>query len=150
MAAIKEVLGADKVNFIKGLNYSRDKNKRDFEKTIALAKKSDAILFFGGEEWILSGEGQCRGEINLPGAQEELLTELAKTGKPLIVVIMAGRPLAIGETLGKADALLYAWHGGSMAGPALADLNVRFRAFNSVRWSSALGPEADVPRTVAP
>ena len=122
LAAIKEVLGADKVNFIKGLNYSRDKNKRDFEKTIALAKKSDAILFFGGEEWILSGEGQCRGEINLPGAQEELLTELAKTGKPLIVVVMAGRPLAIGETLGKADALLYAWHGGSMAGPALADL----------------------------
>ena len=122
LTAIKEVLGADKVNFIKGLNYSRDKNKRDFEKTVALAKKSDAILFFGGEEWILSGEGQCRGEINLPGAQEELLTELAKTGKPLIVVIMAGRPLAIGETLRKADALLYAWHGGSMAGPALADL----------------------------
>ena len=122
LAAIREVLGADKVNFIKGLNYSRDKDKKDFEKTIALAKKSDAILFFGGEEWILSGEGQCRGEINLPGAQEELLTELAKTGKPLVVILMAGRPLAIGETLAKANALLYAWHGGSMAGPALADL----------------------------
>ena len=122
LTAIKELLGAEKVNFIKGLNYSRDKDKTDFEKTVALAKKSDAILFFGGEEWILSGEGQCRGEINLPGAQEELLTELAKTGKPLVVILMAGRPLAIGATLGKADALLYAWHGGSMAGPALADL----------------------------
>jgi len=122
LTAIREVLGTERVHFIKGLNYSRDKDKRDFEKTVAMAKNSDAILFFGGEEWILSGEGQCRGEINLPGAQEELLTELAKTGKPLVVVIMAGRPLAIGATLGKSDALLYAWHGGSMAGPALADL----------------------------
>jgi len=121
-AAIKEVLGADKVNFIKGLQYSRDKNKNDFAKTISLAKHSDAIIYFGGEEWILSGEGQCRGEINLPGAQDELISELAKTGKPLVVVIMAGRPLAIGNLLEKADAVLYGWHGGSMAGPALADL----------------------------
>ncbi len=122
LTAIKEVLGADKVNFIKGLQYSRDKNKNDFAKTIALAKQSDAILYFGGEEWILSGEGQCRGEINLPGAQDELISELAKTGKPLIVVVMAGRPLAIGSVLEKADAVLYGWHGGTMAGPALADL----------------------------
>ena len=120
--AIKDVLGAEKVNFIKGLRYSRDKNKGDFTKTIALAKHSDAIIYFGGEEWILSGEGQSRGEINLPGAQDELISELAKTGKPLIIVIMAGRPLAIGNVLDKADAVLYGWHGGTMAGPALADL----------------------------
>jgi beta-glucosidase len=120
--AIKELLGADKVNFIKGLQYSRDKKKNEFAKTVALAKQSDAILYFGGEEWILSGEGQCRGEINLPGAQDELIGELAKTGKPLIVVIMAGRPLAIGSLMEKADAVLYGWHGGTMAGPALADL----------------------------
>ena len=122
LTAIKEVLGADKVNFMKGLQYSRDKNKSDFTKTITLANHSDAIVYFGGEEWILSGEGQSRGEINLPGAQEELISELAKTGKPLIVVIMAGRPLAIGNVLEKADAVLYGWHGGTMAGPALADL----------------------------
>ncbi len=120
--AIKDVLGTEKVNFIKGLRYSRDKNKGDFTKTISLAKHSDVIIYFGGEEWILSGEGQSRGEINLPGAQEELISELAKTGKPLIVVIMAGRPLAIGNVLEKADAVLYGWHGGTMAGPALADL----------------------------
>jgi len=122
LTAFKELLGADKVNYIKGLQYSRDKNKSEFAKTVALAKQSDAIVYFGGEEWILSGEGQCRGEINLPGAQDELIEQLASTGKPLIVVIMAGRPLAIGNLLGKADAVLYGWHGGSMAGPALADL----------------------------
>ena len=122
LTAIREVLGADKVNYIKGLQYSRDKSKADFARTLAVAKQSDAILFFGGEEWILSGEGQSRGEINLPGAQDELINELARTGKPLIVVLMAGRPLAIGSVLEKADAVLYGWHGGSMAGPALADL----------------------------
>jgi beta-glucosidase len=122
LTAIREVLGADKVNYIKGLQYSRDKSKTDFSKALTVAKQSDAILFFGGEEWILSGEGQSRGEINLPGAQDDLINELARTGKPLIVVLMAGRPLAIGSVLEKADAVLYGWHGGSMAGPALADL----------------------------
>lgn len=122
LTAFKEQLGADKVNYIKGLQYSRDKNKSEFAKTVALAKQSDAIVYFGGEEWILSGEGQCRGEINMPGAQDELIEALASTGKPLVVVIMAGRPLAIGNLLAKADAVLYGWHGGSMAGPALADL----------------------------
>ena len=122
LTAIRELLGAEKVNFIIGLQYSRDKNKSEFAKAIAMAKQSDAILYFGGEEWILSGEGQCRGEINLPGAQDEFISELAKTGKPLVVVVMAGRPLAIGNVLEKANAVLYGWHGGSMAGPALADL----------------------------
>jgi beta-glucosidase len=122
LAAIRELLGPEKVNFIKGLQYSRDKNRGEFAKALALAKQSDAILYFGGEEWILSGEGQSRGEINLPGAQEELIAELARSGKPLVVVIMAGRPLAVGKVAEMADALLYGWHGGTMAGPALADL----------------------------
>ena len=122
LTAVNELLGADKVNFIKGLQYSRDKSSAEFDKTLAMAKQSDAVIFFGGEEWILSGEGQSRGEINLPGAQEELIAELAKSGKPLVVVIMAGRPLAIGKVAEMADAVLYGWHGGTMAGPALADL----------------------------
>ncbi len=122
LTAIKELLGDSKVNYVAGLKYSRDKSKTGFADAIAAVKKSQAILFFAGEEWILSGEGQSRGEINLPGAQEELIEALAKTGKPLIVIVMAGRPLAIGNVVEKSNALLYAFHGGSMAGPALADL----------------------------
>ena len=122
LAAVRELLGADKVKFIKGLQFSRDRSSARFSETLAVARQSDAILFFGGEEWILSGEGQSRGEINLPGAQDELIKELARTGKPLIVVVMAGRPLAISEVLKESDAVLYGWHGGTMAGPALADL----------------------------
>lgn len=122
LTAIKELLGDKRVSYVPGLNYSRDKRTDQFIKAIEAAKKSDAVIFFGGEEWILSGEGQCRGEINLPGAQSELIAELVKTGKPVILVIMAGRPLAIGKELEGSSAVLYAWHGGTMAGPAIADL----------------------------
>jgi beta-glucosidase len=122
LTAIRELLGDSRVNHVPGLSYSRDKSRAGFPAALAAAHRSDAIIFFGGEEWILSGEGQCRGEIDMPGAQTELLEELAATGKPLILVIMAGRPLAIGRELELSGAVLYAWHGGTMAGPAIADL----------------------------
>jgi beta-glucosidase len=122
LAAIRDLLGENKVNYVEGLEYSRDKKTDKFGAALAAARKSDVVLFFAGEEWVLSGEGQSRGEIDLPGAQSELISELAKTGKPLVIVVMAGRPLAIGNELEESDAMLYAWHGGTMAGPALADL----------------------------
>jgi beta-glucosidase len=122
LTAIKDLLGEKKVNYVEGLKYSRDKKTDEFKAALSAALRSDVILFFAGEEWVLSGEGQSRGEIDLPGAQSELISELAKTGKPLVIVVMAGRPLAIGDELKESDAVLYAWHGGTMAGPALADL----------------------------
>ena len=105
-----------------GLVTAATKTTDQFAGALSAARRSDAVIFFAGEEWILSGEGQSRGEINLPGAQSELISELSKTGKPLVIVVMAGRPLAIGNELQESDALLYAWHGGTMAGPAIADL----------------------------
>lgn len=122
LKAVRDLLGDKKVNYVPGLKYSRDNSEVQFNAAVAAARRSDAILFFAGEEWILSGEGQSRGRIDLPGAQSELISALGKTGKPLIIIVMAGRPLAIGDELNESDALLYAWHGGTMAGPALADL----------------------------
>lgn len=122
LTAVRDLLGESRVNYVQALKYSRDKDKTGFAAAVAAARRSDAILFFGGEEWILSGEGQSRGEINMPGAQTELLEALSATGKPLILVIMAGRPLAIGRELEISDAVLYTWHSGTMAGPAIADL----------------------------
>jgi len=122
LKAIRELIGYERVNFAQGLTYSRDKKTVLFNKALSAARNSDAILFFAGEEWILSGEGQSRGEINMPGAQTELIDLLEKTGKPLIIIVMAGRPLSIGKELEDADALMYAWHGGTMAGPAIAEL----------------------------
>lgn len=105
-----------------GLTYSRDKNTKGIDKAVKAAKKADIILFFAGEEAILSGEARCRADLNLPGAQVEMMEALAATGKPVILVVMAGRPLTIGKQVEQAAAVLYAFHGGTMAGPAMFDL----------------------------
>ena len=107
--------------FEPGLTYSRDKNI-DFSKVIAKAKQADVILYFCGEEAILSGEARCRADLNLPGAQRELMKALAATGKPVVMVVMAGRPLTIGAEVEQAAAVLYAFHGGTMAGQALCNI----------------------------
>jgi len=108
--------------FEEGLSYSRDRSIKKFKKAVATAKKSDVILFFGGEEAILSGEAHSRADIKLPGAQEQLIKELAKTGKPIILVIMAGRPISLMNIIKDIDAVIMAWHPGTMGGPALHDM----------------------------
>ena len=120
-AALHDLLG-NRMRYAPGLEYSRDKSEKGFGAALAAAQSSDAILFFAGEESILSGEANSRGTIDLPGIQTELLRELKNTGKPIILIVMAGRPLAIQHELEMADAVLYAWHPGTMAGPAIADL----------------------------
>ena len=122
-AAIKALLAdSAEVNYVAGLPYSRSRDKSGFADAVAQAKKSDAVLIFAGEEAILSGEAHSRAYLDLPGAQNELITEIAKTGKPVVLIVMAGRPLTIGEISEKARAVLYAWHPGTMCGPALADI----------------------------
>ena len=111
-----------KLVYEQGLTYSRDKSTANFSKTVAAARRSDVILFFAGEEAILSGEARCRTELTLPGAQTALLAELKKTGKPIVLIVMAGRPLTIGAETEMADAVLYAFHGGTMAGPAITNV----------------------------
>ncbi|MEO1029983.1 MAG: glycoside hydrolase family 3 N-terminal domain-containing protein [Bacteroidota bacterium] len=111
-----------KFNFVEGLSYSRDQSKENFNTAINAAKSADIILFFGGEEAILSGEAHSRSQLNLPGAQEELLKELAKTGKPIVLVIMAGRPITMTNIIDDVDAVLMAWHPGTMGGEALHDI----------------------------
>lgn len=105
-----------------GLTYSRDKNPDGIARAVAAAKKADVILYFCGEEAILSGEARCRANLDLPGAQVEMMDALAATGKPVVMIVMAGRPLTIGRQVEQAAAVLYAFHGGTMAGPALFDL----------------------------
>ncbi len=86
------------------------------------AAEADAILCFIGEEAVMSGEAHSMASLDLKGAQTALLEALAKTGKPIAVVFMAGRPLTIERELALADAALYSFHGGTMAGPAIANL----------------------------
>ena len=105
-----------------GKHWSREVNKQNIAQLVRLAKQADVILYFGGEESILSGEARCRAHLDLPGDQGEQLRALKATGKPIVLTVMAGRPLCIGKDIELADAVLYAFHGGTMQGPALANL----------------------------
>jgi beta-glucosidase len=123
LTAIKELCGNDvNVIFERGLAYSRDTSETGIRKAVDACRNADVILFFAGEEAVLSGEARCRADISLPGAQRKMLDELKTTGKPVVTVVMAGRPLTIGKETDASDAVLFAFHGGTMAGPALADL----------------------------
>ncbi|MDC0584746.1 glycoside hydrolase family 3 C-terminal domain-containing protein [Bacteroidales bacterium] len=108
--------------FVEGLTYSRDMSHAQFNKVISAARTADVIVFVGGEEAILSGEAHSRASIRLPGAQEGLLGELSKLGKPIVLVIMAGRPINITDYIDELDAVLMMWHPGTMGGPALKDM----------------------------
>lgn len=122
LAALREVLGEDRVAFAAGLETTRSRDRSGFADAQDAARSSDAVLVCLGEEAILSGEAHCRADITLPGAQLALLDALREAGKPVIAVIMAGRPLTLAPVLERVDALIYAWHAGNMAGPALADI----------------------------
>lgn len=110
------------IRMVAGLSYSRDRNTTRFAEVERAAREADVILFFCGEEAILSGEARCRADLNLPGAQAEMMDMLSATGKPVVVVVMAGRPLTIGKQVEQADAVLYTFHGGTMAGQALYNI----------------------------
>ena len=79
-------------------------------------------MLFLGEESILSGEAHSRADIDLPGDQAELVRRIRATGTPVIAVILAGRPLTLTNVVDHVDAILFAWHPGTMGGPAIADL----------------------------
>lgn len=123
LSALKDMYG-DKVEIIyqPGLDFCRQFNGRGIEKAVSAAASADVILVFLGEESIMSGEAHSLADISLKGAQKELLKKLHATGKPLVLTIMAGRPLSISEEAGLCDALLYSFHPGTMGGPAIARL----------------------------
>ncbi|NNC94785.1 MAG: glycosyl hydrolase [Chitinophagales bacterium] len=123
LQAIQEYANGNfEVNYLKVLETSRSVNKSSFNAAEELVINSDAVVMFLGEESILSGEAHSRARINLPGCQEELIDEISRMGKPLVVVIMAGRPISLENVVNKADAIIFAWHPGTMGGPAIADI----------------------------
>ncbi|MEV0371152.1 beta-glucosidase BglX [Streptomyces sp. NPDC050636] len=89
---------------------------------VAAVRAADVAVVVVGEPPALSGEAAARSDIGLPGAQEKLIAAVAKTGKPFVVVLVNGRPLTIGDWLDRAPAVLEAWHPGTEAGHAIADV----------------------------
>ncbi len=112
---------SSQIEFTQGCDfYSRDRG--DFGQALTLARRSDVVVLAIGENQAQSGEAASRSSIGIPGIQEELALALIETGTPVVVVIMAERPLAFPVLNEKASAILYAWHLGTRAGDALAEL----------------------------
>ena len=112
------------VTYAKGASYAfADAGKTEgFAEAIALAQKSDVIIAAMGERWDMTGEAASRTSLDLPGNQQALLEELEKTGKPIILVLMSGRPNSIEWADAHVDAILEAWYPGTMGGHAIADV----------------------------
>lgn len=91
-------------------------------EAVTAARRSDVIVAVVGESQGMSGEAASRADISLPGRQQDLLKALASTGKPLVVVLMSGRPLALPWEDENADAIVQAWFAGTQAGNAVADI----------------------------
>jgi len=120
---LRDLLG-DRVEIrhVAALETSRSRDTALFDEAVAAAEKSDAVVLFLGEESILSGEAHSRADIGLPGAQADLVRRIRATGKPVVAVILAGRPLTLADIVNEVDALLFAWHPGTMGGAAIADI----------------------------
>ena len=117
----RKALGDARVIYAQGLKNSRDESRQNFPAALEAARGADVVILFLGEGEDMSWRGQFAGIFKLTRAQEELATEVAGVGKPIIAVIMAGRPLTFHDTAQKMDAVLWAWHPGSEGGPAIVN-----------------------------
>ncbi|TWU25533.1 beta-glucosidase BglX [Bythopirellula polymerisocia] len=124
LAAIRESAKNNEIEvlYASGLVDDLDRSTQGFAEAVATAEQADIVVLIVGERANISGEARSRATLDLPGAQNELVSTLAKVGKPIILIVQAGRPLTIGKQIEAVDAVLYSFHAGTMAGPALADL----------------------------
>jgi beta-glucosidase len=120
--ALAKRLTGNHCSFVPGLSDCRSEDESGFDQALAAVRAAEVAVVVLGEDAKLSGEAKCRAFLGLPGRQLALLERLAEAGTPLVVVFLAGRPLVIERALELATAALFAWHPGTMVGPALSDL----------------------------
>ncbi|HQV34680.1 MAG TPA: beta-glucosidase BglX [Flavobacterium sp.] len=97
-------------------------SKEGFQEAVDIASQADVVILSIGEAWNMSGEAKSRSNIHLPGVQEDLVKELQKTGKPIVILINAGRPLIFNWIADNMPTIVYTWWLGSEAGNAIADV----------------------------
>ncbi len=123
LAGIRAAAGEGiEVTYVAGLKDDFDRSEEGFAEAVAAAKEADVVFLVVGERAHISGEASSRAIINLPGGQNALIKTIAAVGKPTVLIVQAGRPLTIGREVEQVDAVLYSFHAGTMAGPAIADL----------------------------
>nr|WP_244270382.1 beta-glucosidase BglX [Christiangramia echinicola] len=141
LQGLKNVAPDANINYAKGANISNDtsfaKKVNVFgpriqindespdtllKEALDLAENSDVIVAVVGEATEMSGEAASRTDITIPDSQKKLIRELANTGKPVVLVLMSGRPLDISEEMALPVSILQIWHPGVEAGNAVADV----------------------------
>jgi beta-glucosidase len=119
---IKKQLGPDAhLLYAQGCDI-RDTSTAGFADAVQAASQADVVVVSVGEAGNMSGEAKSRSNIHLPGVQEDLIKALVATGKPVVVLINAGRPLVFNWTADHAAAIVYTWFLGTEAGDAIADV----------------------------
>jgi len=118
-----------------------DNDERGFTEALELARQSDVVILALGEDAAYTGEATSRTHLDLPGAQQKLMEAIVATGKPVVLVLFNGRPLALPWAEQHVPAILEAWYPGNQAGPALART-----LFGDVNPSGRL--TVSVPRSV--
>ena len=117
----EEYAGKSKILTAKGCDFEGN-DKSGFAEAVRVAKASDVVVVCLGHKGSWSGENQSRSTIEIPQIQEELLSAVEATGKPVVVLVTTGRPVELPRIEQKADAILQTWHSGIRAGKAIAGL----------------------------
>ena len=122
LEGIKNAVGKNtRITYEKGCDIF-DESVAGFAPAVRAARAADVVIAVVGESAFMSGEARSRGNLDLPGKQQELLEALKETGKPVVMVMMNGRPLTINWAKQYIPAIVEAWHLGVQAGNAIADV----------------------------
>ena len=116
-----KLAGATSLTYAKGCDIS-GADTTGFASARQTATAADLIIVSVGESATMSGEAKSRSQLQLPGVQEQLVKEMVATGKPVVVLISAGRPLVFNWIADNVPAIVYTWWLGSQAGNAIADV----------------------------
>ena len=119
---LKNKLGDDvKIIYTKGCDV-KGNSRSGFKKAIKAVRKADIVVMVMGESADMSGEAASRADLNLPGVQVELINAIAETNKPIVLVLMNGRPITLSNIESKVSAIVETWHLGIGHGNAVADV----------------------------
>lgn len=113
--------GDRNVTYARGAK-TKGNDRSEFDAALRAAANADKIVYVLGENWEWTGEAASRTELTVPGVQTELLEKLGKLKKPIVVVLMNGRPLTLEKESSVATSLLEAWYPGTMGGKAVCDV----------------------------
>jgi len=118
---MEQQAGKTKLLYAKGCDIT-DTSRAGFDEAYKTAMQADVVVMAMGERFDMTGEAKSRSNIHLPGVQEDLIKAIMATGKPVVVLLMAGRPMVFNWTADHVPAILYTWWLGNQAGNAITDV----------------------------